>query len=234
MRVRAGTPVDELHAALRRAGATHAARRARRHGRRRRSTVGENDIHMLGRGTLRSSVLQIRYVSAEGRIVNGGGPTVKNVTGFDLPRLFVGSLGTLGLLAEVILRTNPIPAAIAVARGRRRRSVRRVSTPCNGRAAVLWNGDRTWVLLEGHRADIDAERAVLGRLAAFERGRGTTDPAIAPMVAPAGRSPLARIATRRRRCALVRGGDRRRTRVRRRGADRPERRRADPRASTSG
>ncbi|MET0662580.1 MAG: FAD-binding protein [Ilumatobacteraceae bacterium] len=166
VRVRAGTPVDELHDALRERGqrTTLVERRGTVGG---AVMVGENDIHTLGRGTLRSSVLQIRYVSAEGRIVNGGGPTVKNVTGFDLPRLFVGSLGTLGLLAEVILRTNPIPpaslwlAAAAVDPFAVFDALQRAS-------AVLWNGDRTWVLLEGHRADIDAQRAVLGRFGGFE------------------------------------------------------------------
>ena len=46
-----------------------------------------------------------------GRLVKAGGPTVKNVSGFDLCRLLVGALGTLGLLAEVVLRTHPVPAA---------------------------------------------------------------------------------------------------------------------------
>ncbi len=50
-------------------------------------------------------------MSAEGAVVKAGGPTVKNVSGFDLCRLLVGSLGTLGLIAEVVLRTRPLPAA---------------------------------------------------------------------------------------------------------------------------
>ncbi len=170
VRVRAGTTVAELHAAL-------AARGQRTPLVERGGTVGgglavgENGVHVLGRGTLRSSLLQVRYVSAEGRIVNGGGPTVKNVTGFDLPRLMVGSLGTLGLLAEVILRTNPIPAASVwlaavdadpfVARDALLRP-----------AAVLWDGTTTWVHLEGHAADIAAERAVLARLGAFDEVGG--------------------------------------------------------------
>lgn len=72
--------------------------------------VGENHLEVLGRGRLRDSVLQIRYVSNEGKVITGGGATVKNVSGFDLPKLFVGSLGTLGFLSEVVLRTNPKPA----------------------------------------------------------------------------------------------------------------------------
>jgi len=45
-----------------------------------------------------------RYVAAEGRLITAGGPTVKNVTGYDLPRLFVGSLGTIGVLQQATLR----------------------------------------------------------------------------------------------------------------------------------
>lgn len=122
--------------------------------------VGENALDVLGRGRVRASVLQVRYISADGRIVTGGGPTVKNVTGFDLPRLMVGSLGTLGSLAEVILRTNPIPAA--------RRWLRSAGAdPFVARdavlrpSAVLWDGTMTWVKLEGHAADVDAEQAAM-------------------------------------------------------------------------
>jgi len=133
--------------------------------------VGENDVHGLGRGRLRTALLQVRYVSAEGRLVTGGGPTVKNVSGFDLPRLMVGSLGTLGLLAEVILRTNPIPAA----------SIWLTSSDCDPFAvldtvrspsAVLFTQGRTWVQLEGHEPDIEAERTKLNTIGAFTETEG--------------------------------------------------------------
>lgn len=170
VRVRAGTPVAELDVVL--AGRGQRTALADRGGRVGGGVVvGENHLEVLGRGTLRASVLQVRYVSAEGLVVNGGGPTVKNVTGFDLPRLIVGSLGTLGLLAEVTLRTNPVPPAriwlaaddadpFAV-----REALQRPS-------AVLWDGRRTWVLLEGHAADVAAERLVLARMARFDEVEG--------------------------------------------------------------
>ena len=52
-----------------------------------------------GCGTARCATRCSRcgYLDGDGRLVKGGGPTVKNVTGYDLPRLFVGSLGTLGV-----------------------------------------------------------------------------------------------------------------------------------------
>jgi glycolate oxidase FAD binding subunit len=166
VRVRAGTPVAELHDALRERGQRTSL--VERHGTVGGAVmVGENDIHTLGRGTLRASVLQVRYVSSDGRVVNGGGPTVKNVTGFDLPRLFVGSLGTLGLLAEVILRTNPIPSTSVWLAADAADPVA-VFDALQRPSSVLWNGERTWVLLEGHGADIDAERTVLTRSGGFE------------------------------------------------------------------
>src|SRR4051812_7469403 len=102
VRVRVGTTVAELHEALR----AHGQRSALPE---RGGTVGgaiavgHNDLHVLGRGRVRDAVLQLRYVSADGRLITGGGTTVKNVSGFDLPRLMVGALGTLGVLAEAVL-----------------------------------------------------------------------------------------------------------------------------------
>jgi glycolate oxidase FAD binding subunit len=58
-------------------------------------------------GSVRDLVIGITLVRADGTVARGGGKVVKNVAGFDLPRLFCGSLGTLGLIAEVIFRLHP-------------------------------------------------------------------------------------------------------------------------------
>lgn len=123
--------------------------------------VGRSDVRRLGRGPVRDVLLQARYVSADGVVVTGGGPTVKNVSGFDLCRLLVGSLGTLGLLGEVILRTRPRPATSRWLRGEGDPFALReaLSRP----AAVLWDGVSTWCCLEGHPADVEAEAAVAHR-----------------------------------------------------------------------
>jgi glycolate oxidase FAD binding subunit len=166
VRVRAGTTVAELDAVLGAAGQRTALPD---HG----GTVGgalavsENDLRVLGRGQVRHCVLEIRYVSAEGAIVTGGAPTVKNVSGFDLPRLMVGSLGTLGLIAEAVLRTNPIPtlAEWFVSSDADPFAVR-AST--HHPSAVLWDGTSTWLELEGHPADLALEREVLDTLGTWE------------------------------------------------------------------
>jgi glycolate oxidase FAD binding subunit len=159
VRVRAGTTVDALHADL-------AAHRQRTGLPRRGGTVGgalavgENDVSVLGRGRVRDAVLQVRYVSAEGAVVTGGGPTVKNVTGFDLPRLLVGSLGTLGLIGEVVLRTNPVPP-VSLWLEATDADPFRVASAVVKPSAVLWDGNRTWVEIEGHAPDVEAQARAL-------------------------------------------------------------------------
>jgi hypothetical protein len=120
--------------------------------------VGHSGIRRLGWGPVRDTVLQARYVSARGEVVKAGGPTVKNVSGFDLCRLLVGSRGTLGFLAEVILRTRPRPL------GERWFSSERDPQILLGRlyrpTSMLWDGRTTWVLLDGHPGDVaDQARA---------------------------------------------------------------------------
>jgi len=165
VQVRAGTSVADLHAALGEAGQRSALpdRGGTVGG---AIAVGENALEVLGRGRLRDSVLQVRYVSAEGEIVASGGPTVKNVSGFNLPKVMVGSLGTLGLVGEVTLRTNPVPALTQWYRADEvdpQQAIDAVLRP----GAVLWNGHATWVLLEGHMPDVKAELGRLDRLADF-------------------------------------------------------------------
>lgn len=174
VRVRAGTAVADLHRELAEAGqGTALPERGGTVGG--ALAVGEGHLCALGRGPARDAVLQVRYVSAEGRVVTGGGPTVKNVSGYDLPRLLVGSLGTLGLLAEVLLRTQPVPVATEWRRAEGADAFA-VRAALYRPAAVLTDGRATWVCLEGHPADVDSEVAVLRRLARWEAVDGPPEP----------------------------------------------------------
>ena len=60
-------------------------------------------------GAARDFVLGVRLIDGRGQVMNFGGRVIKNVAGFDLSRLIVGSLGTLGVILEVSLRVVPIP-----------------------------------------------------------------------------------------------------------------------------
>ena len=60
-------------------------------------------------GTARDLLIGVTVVTADGSIVRGGGRVVKNVAGYDLPKLFIGSYGTLGVIVEATLKLRPVP-----------------------------------------------------------------------------------------------------------------------------
>jgi glycolate oxidase FAD binding subunit len=67
------------------------------------------------RGTVRDVLLGLRVVDAEGALVSGGGRVVKNVAGYDLPKLHIGALGTLGVIVEATFKVQPRPECEAAA-----------------------------------------------------------------------------------------------------------------------
>jgi glycolate oxidase len=81
------------------------------------STIGGNILENssgpkgLKYGTTKEYVIGLEVVTPLGDIIRTGGKTVKNVTGYDLTRLIVGSEGTLGIVTEIILRLIPKPPA---------------------------------------------------------------------------------------------------------------------------
>ncbi len=81
------------------------------------STLGGNVAECAGGprcvkyGVTRDYVLGLEVVTPTGEIIHTGGRTMKNVVGYDLTRLFVGSEGTLGIVTRIILRLLPKPEA---------------------------------------------------------------------------------------------------------------------------
>src|SRR5262249_56653131 len=61
-------------------------------------------------GTARDLLLGVRFVQADGTVTWGGSKVVKSVTGYDVPKLIVGSLGTIGVIVGATLRVHPVPA----------------------------------------------------------------------------------------------------------------------------
>ena len=81
-------------------------------------TIGEIVTHnvsgalRIGSGSVRDLLLGLRYIDSEGQVITVGGRTVKNVAGYDVTRLMVGSLNMLGLPVEVTLRTAAVPPQV--------------------------------------------------------------------------------------------------------------------------
>lgn len=65
----------------------------------------------FGLGTWRDYVIGISAVDGQGRVFSAGGRVVKNVAGYDLCKLLVGSLGTLAVITQVTLKLRPLPAS---------------------------------------------------------------------------------------------------------------------------
>jgi len=135
--------------------------------------TGLSGPRRLRYGPLRDRLLEVRFVTADGRLVKGGGPTVKNVTGYDLPRLLVGSMGTIGVIVQVTLRCQPrSPVA---------RWITTSADPFEARrrmfrpSCIAWDGVTTHVLLEGHPDDVAAEASAAGLDAGAEADPAAAD-----------------------------------------------------------
>jgi glycolate oxidase FAD binding subunit len=61
-------------------------------------------------GTARDYVLGMEFVTGDGELVKSGGHVVKNVSGYDIHKLMIGALGTLGVITRINFRTFPLPA----------------------------------------------------------------------------------------------------------------------------
>jgi glycolate oxidase FAD binding subunit len=149
-------------------------------------------------GTVRDLIIGITVVLADGTVARAGGKVVKNVAGYDLAKLFCGSLGTLGMVAEATFRLHPLPAAAAVV-------TLHIERPTQVGAAVqallrstlepsaielTWPGGdlpgRLTVPFEGIRPGVEAQAAAAAGLLAqvgeaAVLGPGETDAALAEL-----------------------------------------------------
>ena len=113
---RAGTPVADIEAMLAEQGQylpfdpPFAARGATLGG---TVSAGLSGSGRYRYGGVRDFLIGMRFVDGLGQEVRGGGAVVKNAAGFDFPKLFVGSLGRLGVLTELTFKVFPQPPAFA-------------------------------------------------------------------------------------------------------------------------
>jgi glycolate oxidase FAD binding subunit len=130
-------------------------------------------------GAPRDQVLGLELVTGDGRVVNLGGKVVKNVAGYDLTRLVVGSHGTLGVITRVHMRLQPRPVRSeiftldgeAAALGLLALSLR--SAALEPAALELKVGEdpqdsRLYVWIQGNEATIASSRIELARVAGRE------------------------------------------------------------------
>jgi glycolate dehydrogenase FAD-binding subunit len=78
-------------------------------------TTNTGGPRRFGAGRPRDQIIGVSFVTSEGVVVKGGGRVVKNVAGYDLPKLLTGSMGTLGIITQLTLKVRPIPEKSAIA-----------------------------------------------------------------------------------------------------------------------
>jgi len=122
-------------------------------------------------GAARDHFLGFTAVNGSGEIFKGGGPVVKNVTGYDLPKLLAGSWGTLAVLTELTVRVLPAaeheltllfaPRGVSEAVNILSRAL---ATTCEVSAAALVPGEAIGLRLEGFAESVRARATRLGEL----------------------------------------------------------------------
>jgi glycolate oxidase FAD binding subunit len=118
-------------------------------------------------GAARDHVLGASLLNGRGEVLSFGGQVMKNVAGYDVSRLLVGSLGTLGVILEVSLRAVPRPVASCTLRFEmdEAQAVLQINRwggqplPIN---ASAWLDGRLWLRLAGARAAVHAAAHALG------------------------------------------------------------------------
>jgi FAD/FMN-containing dehydrogenase len=142
--------------------------------------AGHSGFDRQRRGPLRHHVLGVRVMLADGTAAVSGSKLVKNVTGFDLHRLYTGSRGTLCVLLEASLRLFPAPEASLTAVLEHsspapllERAAQLRRAPIEPLALVVEGDGGHWrlhVTLSGLEAKVEAERAFLPDGATLEQG----------------------------------------------------------------
>ena len=124
-------------------------------------------------GAVRDFMLGVKLIDGAGQVLEFGGQVMKNVAGYDISRLLAGSLGTLGVLAEVTLKVLPLPVAerTLVFDMNESEAVKRLNQ-WGGQplpiSASFWHDGKLWLRLSGARAAVAAAIGKLGGAVAVD------------------------------------------------------------------
>lgn len=118
-------------------------------------------------GAVRDFVLGAQLLNARGEVLRFGGQVMKNVAGFDVARLLVGSLGTLGLIVEASLKVLPRPAheqtlQLALPEAQAIGQINRWAQQPWPISATAWHQGTLHVRLSGSRAAVAAAQQAIG------------------------------------------------------------------------
>jgi glycolate oxidase FAD binding subunit len=127
-------------------------------------------------GSLRDLIIGITVALPDGTIAKSGGKVVKNVAGYDLPKLMTGALGTLGVITEAVFRLHPIPhqtRTLTASCGSRDHAQTLILAIQDSQLAHSALQLRTPeieldILLEGTTAGIDAQHHALAAMATWK------------------------------------------------------------------
>ncbi len=173
--VKCGTPLAEIEAALADRGQMLAFEPPRFGG----ATVGGCVATGLSgprrqqAGAVRDFMLGAKLIDGTGQVLDFGGQVMKNVAGYDVSRLLAGSLGTLGLIAEVTLKVLPKPVAeqtlvFDIGEGEAITRLNQWGGQPLPISASFWHDGQLWLRLSGARAAVEAARGKLGGTVAVD------------------------------------------------------------------
>jgi len=118
-------------------------------------------------GSARDFVLGTKIISGKGEIMSFGGQVIKNVAGYDVSRLMVGALGTLGLLLEISIKVLPRPhteitQVIGMSQQDALKTMRELNQTSLPLSALAYNEEKLYVRLSGAKSAVMSAHKKVG------------------------------------------------------------------------
>jgi glycolate oxidase FAD binding subunit len=159
----------------------------------------------LGYGSLRDLIIGVTLALADGTIASSGGKVVKNVAGYDLPKLATGGLGTLGVITRAVFRLHPLPRnvrtltiAVADAAEMQRVILAILSAQLVPAAVQVRSGARSGnidILLEGTLDGISAQESAIKQFGRVQEGSPDVWNAREELWPSSGAGPIVKFST---------------------------------------